>query len=579
MSVIADYYFNFNEGKTKEELEALHERTARKIYHVCKENGGLYIKFGQAIALQGTVLPPQFQKYLSLLFDKAPNITRKELEFVLNRSFDYNVLEDFEEFSYEPVASASIAQVHKIKVKDTGEYLALKVQKPAIEKQIWYDMLVYRNWCRLLEWRYEFPLTWSLEYAEKHFRMETDFIQEAKNAELAAKVLATDRELAKNVKIPKVNWKYTNRMVIAAEWIDGLSLVKPEAVIETGINVTKLVDLVVNSFAQQLFLSGHLHGDPHPGNLMVQLTSLKDGSGVDGKPKKVRNSNDFKLVLLDHGLYIHESERFRIQHAKFWKSIFLQDTETTREIAKLWGIQNSDFLSSMILFRPPIGKMTGRRGSSSTNGIHGHISGQESERKDAPEGDLIENTEFERQMRSKRLAMDFFSDSSKLPPELMFVMRNMSMVRSINKSFGSPVNRIKIMADYAAVGSTMKHSLFYTERAVPSYFEEDSEIARKAKLFNVNERFESKIIKGIWGYLTSNFSMLRYKLSLFLLDSVFYFHYYASFVSAWIQGEDMATFRNSATSRGNFEVVMDQTMAERLEKRLGYKIDPNLFNA
>ncbi|PVV05006.1 hypothetical protein BB560_000478 [Smittium megazygosporum] len=549
---------NILAGKSKDKLEALHERNAKRLLYVCKTNGGLYIKFGQGIGLQGSVLPPQFSKNLSLLFDQAPTISERELLQVLKSEFPGMDINDlFLDFDFEPVASASIAQVHKARLRsDPNQAVAIKIQKPAIQKQLELDLTIFRLWCRLVEYRFGFPIMWSVPYTEKHFRMETDFIKEGKNSELALQVINTDKDLASNVYVPKVFWNLCSKQILVTEWIDGVSLINPRALEERGWSLSEIMNKIVSAFAQQLFISGHLHGDPHPGNILVR----KNPDTKKNKPQ---------VVIIDHGLYINESERFRKQYCNFWKAIFLQDTKETSKIAQSWGIKNSDFLSSMILFRPPDSHI--KRMKKITQGRSNSPGLPDSNVKNNSSQNSDQQTEYDMQMSRKNLAIQFFSDSSLLPPELVFVMRNMNMIRSNNKALGSPVNRIKIMANYAALGSNIDNEIDFDTNTVYKLVSKHN--SYPSNLSANNNNVVTSFFKLASFQIRNLVSYWHFKFSLFLIDSIFFYTTTVNRLFCWISGSEYSAKNN------NFEVVLDKAMIASFEERFGYKLDPTLFDA
>lgn len=154
-SLIAlDYKLNFQSSKSSHQLALLHERTADRLLTLCLTNGGLYQKMGQAIAMQSAVLPPVFQEKFSRFFDETPQAGWKDVERVLREEFaDHPLVRDgtgdlvdrlFMPGTWErkAVGSASVAQVHRARLK-TGELVAVKVQKPWIERQVGLDLMVF----------------------------------------------------------------------------------------------------------------------------------------------------------------------------------------------------------------------------------------------------------------------------------------------------------------------------------------------------------------------------------------------------------------------------------------------------
>lgn len=123
----------------------------------CIENDGLYVKFGQGIATMDHLLPPPFFKHMSKLQDRAKATSYEKIKQVFKEDLGKDVDEVFLEFQKEPIASASLAQVHKAKLKD-GTEVAVKIQKPNIIKQFKSDMMMHYmiNW--VLEKAFDLPL-------------------------------------------------------------------------------------------------------------------------------------------------------------------------------------------------------------------------------------------------------------------------------------------------------------------------------------------------------------------------------------------------------------------------------------
>lgn len=156
--VALDYKINFRPNPPlAKSIAAVHARSAERLSVLLRENGGLYLKIGQAIAMQAAVLPPEFQKMFSRMFDDAPQNDWKDVEKVIKEDFGKSVEEVFGvSFDDDPSrgvmertarASASVAQVHWARLAD-GREVAVKIQKREIARQVKWDLWAFKYVCR-----------------------------------------------------------------------------------------------------------------------------------------------------------------------------------------------------------------------------------------------------------------------------------------------------------------------------------------------------------------------------------------------------------------------------------------------
>lgn len=149
-----DYKINFRPNPPfAESLADVHHRNAERLFHLLRENGGLYLKIGQAIAMQSAILPPEFQKMFATMFDDAPQNSWEDVRKVIREDFGKEVEEVFgvsfdgEEgkgvMERTARASASVAQVHWARLPD-GREVAIKIQKREIERQVGWDLWAFR---------------------------------------------------------------------------------------------------------------------------------------------------------------------------------------------------------------------------------------------------------------------------------------------------------------------------------------------------------------------------------------------------------------------------------------------------
>lgn len=154
--IALDYKLNFK-PELSDDIPALHERVANRVYDLLTTNGGLYIKIGQAIGNNAALLPRPMQEKFASLFDDAPQVPYSVVEAVLRAEYGRPPAGPdgiFEVFEEQAVASASVAQVHRAKLKSedgNGQWVAVKVQKPAVSRQVEWDLGAFH----VVMWLYE----------------------------------------------------------------------------------------------------------------------------------------------------------------------------------------------------------------------------------------------------------------------------------------------------------------------------------------------------------------------------------------------------------------------------------------
>jgi len=206
---------------------------------------------------------------LRALYDDASTVDYSVVENIIRKELGKEIHEVFRTFSKIPVAAASIAQVHKATLLD-GTVVAVKVQKPEIQVQIEWDLRAYRMLIKAYEYIFDLPLSFAVDYTIKHLREETDFVNEARNSEMCDEYLQTDSQLRTQVYVPKIFHEISTKQIMIAEWVDGCRATDKESIKAMGLSSKKVMESVVDVFAHQIFISGFVHCDPHPGNVLVR---------------------------------------------------------------------------------------------------------------------------------------------------------------------------------------------------------------------------------------------------------------------------------------------------------------------
>ena len=241
-------------------------RAARALHRASLRLEGLLIKASQFIATRADILPDEWVSTLSSLHDRVPprpfETIRAQVERELGRPLD--VL--FADFNRQPLAAASLAQVHEARTHD-GRRCAVKVQYPGIEGIVRADLRNLMFTLRLLA-RLEPDFDFRIIAREllKYIPMELDFVNEARNCETLARNFATRADVV----IPRIYHEFTSRRVLTMELVEGIKITDLDAIAAAGIDKHEIAQKLIEIFTEQILRDGFFHADPHPGNILVQ---------------------------------------------------------------------------------------------------------------------------------------------------------------------------------------------------------------------------------------------------------------------------------------------------------------------
>ncbi len=233
-----------------------------------EELGPTYIKLGQVLSTRPDLVPVDFVRELAKLQDAVPPIPFDEVKTVVEAEFGTSPEELFEQLEEQSLASASIGQVHKARLKD-GEEVAVKFQRPGIQKVIEVDLEIMLHLATLAERHIkELEIHRPVKIVEEFARTlekEIDYRIEATNMERMARQFLD----VPHVYIPVVYREFTTSRVLTTELVEGIKISRKEQLESAGLDKKVITDRVIGLMLKQAFEHGFFHADPHPGNIFV----------------------------------------------------------------------------------------------------------------------------------------------------------------------------------------------------------------------------------------------------------------------------------------------------------------------
>ena len=270
--------------------------------------GGIFVKFGQVLSTRKELLSPIFIEELEKLQQQAPPLSKEQVDALLKQNLPAPVDEIFSYFSEEPLAAASIGQVHKAVLRQTNEPVVVKILRPEV-KEIMRDdlgiLLEFATWISSKSaWAESFGFKDLAIGFAASLREEIDFQIEARNMMQVTNMM---RKTVLKVNIPRAYLQYSNANILVMDYIDGKSVANASVVFEKfNIDRHEFAQNVLYAFLEQALISGIFHADPHPGNVYVEnrqgMITLLDFGAVGRLAE--RQQEGLKLFLVG----IHQND-------------------------------------------------------------------------------------------------------------------------------------------------------------------------------------------------------------------------------------------------------------------------------
>lgn len=261
--------FSYRGGMTESKKVQRRKALAKWLKESILRLGPTFIKIGQQFSTRVDILAQEYVDQLSELQDQVPPFPSETAISIVEEELGAPVNDIFDRFDYEPIAAASLGQVHRAKLK--GEEVVVKVQRPGLKDLFDIDLKnlrVIAEYLQKLDPKSDgAKRDWVAIYDEcaSVLYQEIDYMKEAENAEL----FANNFMKMDYVKVPTIYWECTTPQVLTMEYVPGIKINRIQALDQLGVDRQRLGRYAVESYLEQILSHGFFHADPHPGNIAV----------------------------------------------------------------------------------------------------------------------------------------------------------------------------------------------------------------------------------------------------------------------------------------------------------------------
>lgn len=450
-------------GDWTEFLKACHKRCAERTLRVLEKNGSIFIKLGQHLSSMGYLLPLEWTTTFIPLQDQCPVSSFDSIEEMFIKDTGYSIDHHFDDFEKEPIGAASLAQVHRAKLKDTGREVAVKVQHPSLEEWIPLDLSLTRFSFSSLKYFFpEYDLEWLSNEMEQSLPSELDFSLEGDNAMRTKRYFSNISSTP--LIIPEVHW--AKRRILVMDYITGHRTDDLAFLDANKIDRDEVSAALAHIFNEMIFGDTALHCDPHGGNIAIRKSPTR------------RGRHNFDIILYDHGLYRDISKQLRRDYAKLWLAVIDADDAGMRKYSRAVANINDE---QFPLFASAI---TGRDYTAVTNSV---VSSRTDSEKEMISGAMGEG-----------LLQQLVQLLGQVPRIILLILKTNDLTRSLDENLHTrqgPVRTFMILARYCS------RTVFQEQKEI---------IAEKGSLF-----WPSNAVKLLVAWL----SYMRVELKLSIYES------------------------------------------------------------
>lgn len=316
-------------------LAQCHKKCALITLKAIEVNGGVFIKLGQHIGALTYLFPEEWTSAMIPLQDKCPVSSYESLNSLFLEDTGRSIEDTFSHFNAEPLGTASLAQVHRAVMRETGETVAVKVQHPSLKEFVPLDVLMTKVVLNMIDYVFpDYPLGWLSDELATSIFVELDFREEANNA---MRTQAYFRRFYRKtaLRVPTVLW--AEKRILIMEYLTGGRPDDLNYLDSHNISRAEVSSCLSHIFNNMIFTPGvGLHCDPHPGNLAILA--------LDSAEKRRRGArHNFEIILYDHGLYRDVPTDLRRSYAHFWLAVLDSNHQDMLRYSKELGVPDDSF--------------------------------------------------------------------------------------------------------------------------------------------------------------------------------------------------------------------------------------------
>ncbi|GAB4302607.1 AarF/ABC1/UbiB kinase family protein [Cyanobacterium aponinum UTEX 3221] len=321
------------------------------------ELGPFYVKFGQLLSTRPDLLPPQYIEALTALQAQVPPVPWGLIEKTLMEQLNQPLDKIFADINHNPIAAGSIAQIHKATLT-TGEKVAIKVQRPDIERIVSQDINLIKGIAEIValtDFGNDYDVVTLADEFTKAVQAELDFRQEAQFTDKLRLNLSNSNWFdSKQLEIPQIYWEFTTEKVLLMEWLDGKPILDADIAPDSKKR-QEISTLLFRAFFQQIFIDGFFHADPHPGNIFY----LSDGRlgiidcGMIGRldPRTQQLLTEMLLAIVDIDAQRCAQLTLELSESNSYKTNLAQlENDYSRMLRKYYNLSLSQLNFSEVFY-------------------------------------------------------------------------------------------------------------------------------------------------------------------------------------------------------------------------------------